>query len=935
MILKALLPILLVTQAFSKETIVSGKGSDLPADPKAVFGTMDNGFNYIIYPHAEPPGRFSTRLHINAGSLHEANDQRGIAHFLEHMVFNGSRNFTPAELIPKMQRLGIAFGAHANAYTSFGETVYMLDLPNMEKETIDLTFTVMRDFADGALLAIEEIDKERGVIIAEKTSRDSVGMRVLVKRLNYLFPESQLANRLPIGTEEVIKNAPRERFVNFYSGYYRPNNMTFVVAGDFDAKEMEKRVRETFISLSNPEKEGQEPPRTIPPKDTGFRTEVFSDKELASDSLSLISTRPYTTELDTRANRIKLLPLAMANSMLSRRFSILAKKENSPILSGSSSRQIFFNEVISGQVSVTPTENRWEDALATMEQEFRRALLHGFTEAELEEARANTINSLEQAVKRAPTRKAASIATSYVNATEESRVVTTPETNLEIYRAGLSQLTLADCHQAFKKFWDTKDLSLILTTKKEDPDTKSKLASLYQESLKTPVEPPKKESKQSFAYTDFGTPGKITSQNEIKDMEATQLVLSNNIKVNLKTTDFTKNSISLTTRIGSGSLTMPKDKPGLNQLASAIYIAGGLGKHSADDLRRILAGKNVDIDFGVGSDAFSLGGQSTPEDLELQLQLMCAALTDPGFRPEAERQHKKSLPMLFNQIQHSMQGAMLKMNEDITAGDHRFTFPTQEQAMGYNSQMVKDWILPQLAKSPIELTIVGDFDKEKTIPLILKTFGALPTRETAKPDHTAERKINMPQGAANKVINFDSKIPNAASIAVWPIPDSINEVKRPRRFNILASILSNRMREEIREKLGASYSPRAGANPHSTLEMGMFQAIAQVKPEETEKYGKLMIELADKMARQGVSADELDRALKPLLSNIDTSLRSNSYWLGTVLSRSHEKPIVLDWARNRHEDYKSITVEELNKLAVDHLTKDKARLYQFVPKEEK
>ncbi|MDA8969559.1 insulinase family protein, partial [Akkermansiaceae bacterium] len=228
---------------------VAGEGSDLKPDAKAIFGSMDNGFRYIIYPNSEPPSKFSVRLHIGAGSLMEADNQRGVAHFLEHMVFNGSKNFTPAELIPRMQRLGIQFGAHANAYTSFDETVYMLDLPNMDEKTVDLTFTVMRDFADGALLTEEEIDSERGVIISEKTSRDSVGYRMMLKQFEYLIPGSRLMKRVPIGTEEVIRTAPRERFTDFYTRYYTPKRMTFVVVGDFDSKEIERRIRETFISM--------------------------------------------------------------------------------------------------------------------------------------------------------------------------------------------------------------------------------------------------------------------------------------------------------------------------------------------------------------------------------------------------------------------------------------------------------------------------------------------------------------------------------------------------------------------------------------------------------------------------------------------------------------------------------------------------------------
>jgi zinc protease len=222
--------------------------SDIKPDPGTIFGSLENGMRYLIYPNSEPPGRVSLRLHIAAGSLMEADDQHGLAHFLEHMVFNGTRNFSAAELVPRMQRLGIAFGAHANAYTSFDETVYMLDLPDLKQDTIDLAFTVMRDFGDGALLAPEEIDKERGVILAEKTSRDSVQYRLMKQQFEELLPDSLIAKRFPIGVDEVIQSAPRERFVDFYTRYYTPQRMTFIVVGDVKPEEMRGRIETAFAS---------------------------------------------------------------------------------------------------------------------------------------------------------------------------------------------------------------------------------------------------------------------------------------------------------------------------------------------------------------------------------------------------------------------------------------------------------------------------------------------------------------------------------------------------------------------------------------------------------------------------------------------------------------------------------------------------------------
>ncbi|MDA8969553.1 insulinase family protein [Akkermansiaceae bacterium] len=510
-------------------------------------------------------------------------------------------------------------------------------------------------------------------------------------------------------------------------------------------------------------------------------------------------------------------------------------------------------------------------------------------------------------------------------------VFTTPETNLELVKSALERITTEDCQKAFNEFWDTKDLSLVLTTPAAPDSAADELKTIFLKSGASKVTAPTEKALTPFAYTNFGDPGTVVQETKIEDLGAAQLMLSNNIRVNYKQTDFQKNSISINARFGSGQLSQPSGISGLDRFASAIFEAGGLGKHSADDLQRLLAGKNVSVGFGVGEGSFSLSGRTTPEDLELQLQLMCAYLTDPGFRPEGERMFKMALPMLYNQLEHSMQGAMIKVASHMHGGDFRFGFPTQEKAMSFNSKMVKDWVMPSFKDAPLELTLVGDLDPAVAIPLIQKTFGALPERKTAKPNYEKRRKINVPARPANKKFTFDSKIPNAAAMVVWKIPATGTNVKQARRFNILASILSDRLREEIREKLGGSYSPRAGASPSQELDMGVLQAMAQVKPEETKKYGDLMISLAHKMAENGVTQDELERSLKPIQSGLKESLRDNGYWLGTVLGSSQEKPYKLDWARTRDQDYGKVTIEELNVLAKQFLKKSNALLYELVP----
>ncbi len=908
------------------------EASDIKPDGGATFGKLPNGFRYIVYPNVEPPKRVSMRLHVAAGSLMEADDQQGLAHFLEHMVFNGSKNFTSAELIPKMQRLGIAFGAHANAYTSFDETVYMLDLPDLSKDTLDLGFTVMRDFGDGAKLEADEIDKERGVILSEKMSRDSVDYRLMEQQYQKFLPGSLVAKRFPIGTEEVIKSAARDRFTDFYTRYYTPERMTFVVVGDIDAAEIAKRVEAVFGDMKNPANPGKNPDLGAIKSPEGIEASVFADKEVDSTEVSLMLTRPYVQKPDTTANRTERMPLGLAHSILSRRFDQLAKQENSPITTGSAGDFDLFNYLELGSIDVTAADDRWQEAVPVLEHEFRRALEHGFTEAELAEAKANLINAYEQAVKQKPTRKSEGLASSLARMINDDKVFSTPETNLEIARKALDSIDLAEIHAAFKTFWNAPGYHLTLTTKEKPEGAEGTLASLYQEATGQPVEAPAAKAVEPFGYTDFGKAGTVATRKEVADLGITQLVLSNKIRVNLKPTDFEKNKIRVSARIGSGQLSQPKDSPMFDAFASAVFDGGGLGKHSNDDLQRILAGKNVNSGFGIGEDAFMLAGTTTPADFLLQLQLLAATLTDPGYRNEGLWQFQKMIPTIYQQLKHTTSGPEQEMNAWLHGGDARFSVAPQAKLASYTIADAKKWLTPELTKGYLELSIVGDFTVDEVLPGILSTFGALPPRAAAPAPLDAARTVKFPNAPGEKTFTFESKIPQAVASTVWKTGGMRNNIPEFRRFNILSTIFENRIREEIREKLGASYSPNAGASGSDALDnFGYVIGQSVGKPEDLELLLKTMRDIAHELSEKGATEDELDRALKPTLGMLEKSTRDNGYWLSTVLSQSQADPKRLDLARARDQDYRAINLKEINALAKKYLAAENALLISIKP----
>jgi zinc protease len=899
--------------------------SDIPSDKKAVFGSLANGMRYIIYPNKEPQKRFSVRLRVAAGSLMEADDQQGLAHFLEHMVFNGTKNFTPDQLVPKMQRLGISFGAHVNAYTSFDETVYMLDLPDLSADTNQLAFTVMRDFADGASLLEKEIDKERGVISSEKISRDSVQYRLMQKQFSQLLPDSLIPKRFPIGLDEVIKTAPRDRFVDLYSRYYTPSRMTFIVVGDIDPKEIEEKIQQTFSSMKNPETPGKEPTLGSIKAPQGVQAAVFSDKELTSTELSLMSIKSYEKKPDTIETRASRIPIMLAHKIISRRLERLSKEENSSIISGLASRSVLFNFAELGSIDVTARDNQWKEALPILEQEFRRALQFGFTEAELTESKAKLLNAYEQAVKALETRKSESLASSLASSINDDSVFSTPETDLEITKKAFDSIDLQSCSKAFQEFWKDDAFHLVITTQEETPSMKDDLTNLYQESKKTSVTAPSQIETKKFAYETFGQTGIVTNQKDVADLSITQLALSNGIRVNLKKTDFAKNSISIRAQIQGGQLTMPNEKPGLDDFASFVFNAGGLGQHSSDELEQIFAGKNVSSKLSVEEDSFAISGKTTPEDLKLQLQLMCASIVDPGYRAEGINQYHAMLPQLEQQLKYSPAGPKTEIESWMHDNDPRFTTPPIDTLSLFSVDDAKQWLSPALQQNAMELSIIGDFDKETIIPLLLETFGSLANRSPSPRDLNVLRQVKFPITPSSKDTSYISKVPQAIAIINWRMSGLRDYQKESRRFNIVASILNDRLREEIREKLGASYGPKAGVGGSTALEnFGYVSAMTICKPEDLTILTKTITEIGQKFANSGATQDELDRALKPTMAEIEKSVRDNNYWLSTVIASCQEKPESLDLARTRSADYASISLNEVNELAKKYFNQNNA-----------
>lgn len=906
--------------------------SDLKPDPAAHFGTLPNGLRYVVRANHEPKARASLRLLVEAGSLYETENQRGLAHFLEHMAFNGSAHYAPGTLVELLQRLGMSFGADTNASTGFNRTLYLLELPDTKDATLAEGLRVFADYAGGLLIRPEDITKERGIILSEKRTSDSVGFRTFVAQFGFMLDGSMFPKRIPIGETAVIEQAQRDRFVDFWDAWYRPERMAVIVVGDIDPAMVEKQIVATFTPLAPRVPARPEPDLGELKTTDGVRVFNHYESEAPSTTVLIGTVTPYAVEPDTAANRLKYLPRELANAMINRRLSILAKKENAPFIAGSASAGEEYNFFRETDLELTCKAEQWTAALGVADQELRRALEHGFQPAELKEVVARRRNALEQAVKTAPTRHSDDLAGEIAQSLLDREVFTSPADDLALAGPALDTITVDDCLAALRTAWKPNHrLVLVTGNARIDGDPKAVIAAAYAKSRAVAVTAPEPVADQQWAYTNFGAPGKVARREHVEDLDITLVTFENGVRLNLKKTDFEANRIRLSVRVGTGELTEPRTLDGLATYANLTFTAGGLGRHSVDDLRRLTAGRTVGASFSVGPDAFVSGGATNREDLALELQLITAHLTDPGYRAEAARQAAKALDQAYLSFEHTAAGPFnLEVARLIANGDPRFGLPPKSEMLKRNLDQVKAWIGPELARGAIEVAIVGDIDVDATIAAVASTLGALPPRDP-RPALAEARKVSFPAQPFARDYVIPTEIPKGNVVLFWPTTDGL-DVHRDRRLNLLAGVLRDRLRVKVREELGDAYSPGAGSTTSQVYPgYGYLTASVVIDPPKAKQVADIIVALADDMAQKGITEDELKRAKEPVLTALRESARTNPYWLTSVLARAQEKPEVLDWCRTRYADVESITTADLDALAQRYLGAARASRATVLP----
>jgi len=907
--------------------------SDLPPDPAARFGALSNGIRYVILPNREPKNRASLRLLVLSGSFEEKDSQRGLAHFLEHMAFNGSTHNPPGTLVEYFQRLGMSFGGDTNAYTDFDHTAYEIELPDVRDETVAKGLQVFADFAGGLLLPPDMIEKERPIILSEKRTRDSVEFREYVAYNEFELAGTLIPQRVPIGLQPVIEQAKRDRFLDLYNTWYRPERMVVIVVGNIQADTVEKQIAGAFGGVTDRAPAPPEPDLGHVTLALGLQAAYHAEPEAPSTDVTIDVVAPYKYVPDTASLRLRHLARDLAVAMFSRRLTILSKKEGAPFIRGSMNIGEYYNFYRDAGVDVTCAPNQWQAALGVAEQELRRALEFGFTGGELREAASNFQNDLKQAVANAPTRRSDELANGLVQTLVQKNVFTAPSADLELYGPALERITPEDCTNALRvSFGAPGRYVMVIGNARLDGDPAASIVAAYQKARSVAVVPPVAGSQEKFAYTDFGPPGRMAEQRHVPDLDLTEAAFANGVRVNVKKTDFEAGRIHISVRVGAGKLALPRDKPGLAFFTSLTFLNGGLGRHSMDDLQRILAGRTVALDFKVEDDALEFSASTTRDDLLLQLQIISAYLTDPGYRPEAMRQATKDIVEAYNDLDHSVEGPLqTEVPFLLASGDPRFGLPGREALLSRTVAEEKAWLAPQLASGAIEIGIVGDLDPAAALATVSETLGALPPR-TPKPSYAAERAVAFPSPPFSKAYTVPTEIPKAVVAQYWPTTDGW-EIQRRRRLSLLGEIFSDRLRVKIREQLGGAYSPEAGSVLSETYKgYGFMVAEIVVAPARASELSAAILRVAGDLQKNGVTPDELERAKRPLLTSVREAVRTNTYWLGAVLAECQEYPQRLDWARTILTDYPAMTKADMDTLAGEYLAPEKAFRVIVVPK---
>lgn len=902
--------------------------SDIPQDPDVTYGQLENGMRYAIQTNARPEKEAVVRFRIAAGSKHETEATLGLAHYLEHMAFNGSENVPEGEMVKSLERLGLSFGADTNASTTYSRTQYMLNLPDIGDETVDYALFLMRETADKLLIEPGAVDRERGVVKAEEARSNTPGREASRAQQAFLYPDWHSTHRPVIGLPETLDTLTAEQLRAFYDKYYRPERSLLVVTGDFDRALMKNKIEDVFSDWVN------EVPNPAEPDEGQFikrpqAVGIYDNDELTT-SVIMSDALPASTRPDTLNTRRRNFVRSYAHRIVNQRISKKLLDSGAPVLGA---RIAYDADPIGDQVyaRANAKDDDWAAAITLIDAEVRRAVKYGFQQAEYDELIANARRSLTDSVNYAAKRRSSSLAGGIVGSFASGTVRTTPEQSLKLFEAHVASVKLSELEDVFKSMWSEFDPLIWLQGPNVDNVSKAEVLDVYRAAKAADVAPPAIRKQLSFAYQDFGTPGKVVKETRVEDFDIEQIVFDNNVRLNLKKTDFEDKWIRLSVAVGEGWNAFPPDKPALTTLASSFTL-GGYEAHKVNELAEIFAGKQVGVNMRIASENLIFSGGTNPDNIEDQLKAWTALLTAPGYRPEWREKFLESIRASFHTIDSTPGGVAGRDLGRIWAnGDKRFGFLPQADYEAATLDEVKAVLAPIMKNGAIEIGVVGDFDRQAIIDAVAKTYGALPKRQKVFKEIPEAFELSFPKPAEVNLTHTGAENQGAIYLA-WPTIKDWS-LTRSRQYGMVRRIFQNRMTQIIREDMGLTYSPGASLNfSKLNADYGYISASMTSDPQYFDAFETAAIDIAADLRSGGITQDEIDRAVKPVLESFERSEKENSSWLGLV-ARSQTRPERLDWRRSRLATFSAMTPELLDSAARDLFEPKRLHIVKISPEE--
>jgi zinc protease len=888
---RLLAPLLLAAWAAACAPNATGEGPDpyprsrrLPDDTTVIRGRLWNGMTYYVRANHEPQKRAELRLVVNAGSILEDNDQRGLAHLVEHMAFNGTTHFAKNELIDYLETVGMKFGPDINAYTGYDETVYMLTLPTDTAGALDTGLQIMQDWATGITFDTAEVRKERGVVIEEWRLGRGASARIQDKQMPVLFRRSRYATRNPIGDPETVQRAPLSALYRFYRTWYRPELMAVVAVGDFDAKEMERKIRRSFAWIAPDPKA---PRRQIygGPGGGGTRFAVASDPELTGSSVTLVHTDRARVRSTGGAYRETIVE-SLYGGMLSERLNELTQRPGAPFLDVSSFSGSLVRTAESSMLSAQAPENGVERALGALLSEAQRVARYGFTQAELDRAKAEQRRTWDQIYAERAKSTSGQFASGFASNFLYGGPLLSVETEYALQRSYLPGISLDEVNGRARETLGSKDRTVLVSVPQKPgvrvPDPE-RLAVVVDSVLHTHLDPYRDTDSGNALMPHPPTPGRVVEERRLPAVGVTEWRLSNGARVVMRPTDFRADEIMFLGRSRGGTSLVPDSLWLDAATATAAVQVGGVGDLSVSDLQKRLSGKAASVGTEIDELSQGVSGYAAPRDLETMLQLVHLYFTQPRRDSSAWEAYRERARESFLNRGASPEGAFVDtIAKVLTRDDPRSRPLTAASFDSLHLDRALAIFKDRFADAGgFTFYLVGNFQPDSVRPLVERYLASLPS--TGRVETFRDRGVRPPTGIVRRTVRRGLE-PKARTELVFSGPAEFSRAGTV-ALRALSEVMEIRLRERLREDLAGTYGVGVGGalirDPAAQFRVTVDFGAA---PARLDELTHVVFDEIAKLKRDGPTDLELDKVREELRREREVSLRDNGWWATQVVT---------------------------------------------------